>query len=285
MAAPQVPDLGGPTGRFGSNDIYEMIKQMGATGTAADELFKQFSSLEGYRNTEISNAPGATASGSGIGGGYGCWCYFGDDHAEYRTKGVAKGPPLDDLDKFCHDLWRGYECVLMDLPTCTPWDIDYRTTDDIGSIGNTAADITEMCRLHNTDTESCQFLACTVEAWFLKQIDIANGAEFGITSSMIDPLFKHNHADWENFRREQVCVGDKHEDEARNPVCCGTWPERVPFNANAPNKVCCTDNTGANNDKNGNPSSPTNVVETYVHNTASEQCCANGLVLPYGEAC
>ena len=54
---------------------------------------------DGFRN-EISNAPGTTAFVATIGAGYGCWCFWGDDH----TKRAAKGPPLDELDAFCHTL-------------------------------------------------------------------------------------------------------------------------------------------------------------------------------------
>jgi len=257
-----------------------MINQMGASGAAADALFQQFTNLQGFRANEISNAPGAAALNSGIGGGYGCWCHFGNAHLEVLGTGEAKGPPLDDLDSFCHDLWRGYECARLDVDGCVPWDIDYSTTDDITSIGSNPSDITTMCRQNNADTTSCAFVACTVEAWFLKQVDIRNGANFGITADMITNEYKHNDADWDSLR-PTICKGTA-KDGDHLPVCCGTYPERGPYNDLAPNKICCTDNTGLNSDVTGTPSSPTNVVETYVYNTANEQCCANGKVLQFG---
>merc|ERR1712168_1006221 len=102
-------------------------------------------------------------------------------------------------------------------------------------------------------------------------------------AEMITNAYKHNDANWDTLR-PQICTGTQKVGD-HEVVCCGTYPERGPYNDLAPNKKCCTDNTGTNTNEDGVASSPTNLVETYVYNTASEQCCANGKVLPYGETC
>lgn len=267
LAEPQAPQLGqGPSARFTSKDIREMIAQMGATGEAATALYKQFAGLDGYKALQASNAVGTVAGFNGIAGGYGCWCYFGDKHLERK----AKGQPLDDLDSMCHTLSRGYECATIDLNSCTPWDTDYLHADDIDAIGNFPADIATMCEVENGNADSCEYMACTVEQWWMKQVKIhPNGG--ATLANLIDAANKHNDAGWE-ARREALCVGPSVGSD-RQLECCGVYPERYPFNSLAPNKRCCEDATGA---------SP---VQTMVYNTAYEQCCTDGAVLGFGDSC
>lgn len=219
------------------------------------------------RSVELSNAPGTSAAIFGIGGGYGCWCYFGDDHLERK----AKGPPLDQLDEFCHTLSRGYECATIDIDGCTPWDIDYQTDDDISTVGATPGDLAAMCFLENGNANSCEYAACTTEGWFLRQIsDITGGMP-----AMIDQQNKHNDADWET-RRLAMCVGPAVGTD-RQIECCGTFPERFPYNSLAPNKQCCEDTTVS-----GTVANP---IQSYVFNTAFEECCPDGAIIEFGQSC
>ena len=66
---------------------------------------------------------------------YGCWCLF-----EVQQLGAnktvmildGKGKPMDDVDRFCKILARGYRCVFIDSnleENCSPWTIDYSTGD------------------------------------------------------------------------------------------------------------------------------------------------------------
>merc|ERR1712048_468277 len=119
------------------------------------------------------------------------------------------------------------------------------------------------CEIENGSKVSCEYKACTVEQWWLKQVSINGG--FG---SLINPENKHNDAGWET-RQANMCVGNAVGTQ-RNIQCCGQFPERFPYNSLAPNKVCCTDGSG---------------LETTVANTAFEQCCADGSVLAFGETC
>lgn len=256
----------GPSTRFTSADIKDMIGSMGATGSAATALFKQFASLDGYRSQSASNAAGSIATTFGIGAGYGCWCYFGDDHIERN----AKGPPLDALDTLCHGLSRGYECTIIDDAACTPWDIDYNAPDDIMVTDKTPESVASICEVENGSTESCQYMACAVEQWFIRQWrDEPN------LQDLIDPLHKHSDAGWQVIEDSQ-CVGPPVGTQ-RQIECCGIYPERYPFNTLAPNKDCCTK---------ANAVDPANPIQTQVWNDAYEQCCTDtGEVKRYGETC
>lgn len=263
-ANPQAP---GPSTRFSSGDIADMINSMGATGEAASALYKQFASLEGYRAQSASNAAGSLATTFGIAGGYGCWCYFGDEHVERN----AKGPPLDALDNLCHGLSRGYECAILDDAACVPWDVDYFAPDDILAVAETKEAIAAVCEAENNNADSCQYMACAVEQWFIRQW---RGNPAGI-DDLIDPLHKHSDAGWQVIEDSQ-CVGPPVGTQ-RQIECCGVYPTRYPFNTLAPNKDCCTKPNAAD---------PANPIQTMVWNDAFEQCCTDtGEVKRFGETC
>lgn len=230
---------------------------------------------DGFRN-EISNAPGTTAFVATIGAGYGCWCFWGDDH----TKRAAKGPPLDELDAFCHTLSRGYECVTYDIDGCSPWDIDYLPSEDLSVVGPTPADVKAECEVRNPAEapDSCVVSACTVESWFLKQIQLVTGSS--ITPAMINTDYKHNSAGWSGAggRQFELCRGPEAGTD-RQLECCGVYPERFPYNALAQNKVCCEATDGTLGSSAAQP------VQTYIYNTAFEQCCDDGTIITFGETC
>ena len=55
--------------------------------------------------------------------GYGCWCYFADEH------GKGHGVPVNKMDEICKVLHDGYECAIHDgsdeSEECEPWTVDY----------------------------------------------------------------------------------------------------------------------------------------------------------------
>ena len=59
--------------------------------------------------------------------GYGCWCYF-------ESLG-GHGPIQDVYDELCKTLQNGYECCVIDDPTCEPWTVDYNSI--LGQSGGT----------------------------------------------------------------------------------------------------------------------------------------------------
>ena len=50
--------------------------------------------------------------------GYGCWCYFEDEH------GLGRSQPKDQIDAHCRTIHDGYTCAIMD------------NQDDTGKIKN-----------------------------------------------------------------------------------------------------------------------------------------------------
>ena len=95
---------------------------------------------------------------------YGCWCFFQDDHH------LAKGPPQNEVDKFCKILHNGYECAMIDsgnknLPACSPWKVDYNSST---MIGNTAQEVETNCVVSNAGY--CEQRACIVENFFILNI-------------------------------------------------------------------------------------------------------------------
>lgn len=112
---------------------------------------------------------------------YGCWCFFQDDHH------LAKGPPQNEVDKFCKILHNGYECAMIDsgdknLPACSPWKVDYNSST---MIGNTAQEVETNCMVSNAGY--CEQRACIVENFF-----ILNIFSVFFTSTPFDPSLKHD---------------------------------------------------------------------------------------------
>jgi hypothetical protein len=243
-----------PSGRFGTNDIQTMITNMGASGDAALALYKQFRELSGFERLLASNQAIAIASFSGFGAGYGCWCYFGDNHLLKEAKGV----PLDDIDEACHGLSRGYECAIRDTDGCIPWNVDYEIVPfGIGS------DFFDLCTTANAALGKCAIDACAVESEFVSTIQDAFN-----TGTSVEPTFVHSDPNFEANIKDVDCVGNSAGNDF-DIQCCGVVPTRYPFNILAPNKQCCTDGTD----------------ETQVFNNAFEQCCADGSVIGIGETC
>merc|ERR1739848_211350 len=88
--------------------------------------------------------------------GYGCWCYFNEDH------GKGKSQPVNEMDGFCKTLALGYDCAMIDSQAeggdfCVPWEVSY-----IGAnVG--FGDVVQQCLDRNTD--NCAQRACMIESW------------------------------------------------------------------------------------------------------------------------
>lgn len=253
----------GPQGRFGNADIKAMIDNMGAEGDAALALYEQFRGLAGFERFLGSNQAGAQANSFGLStDGYGCWCYFGAEHVNRK----AKGAPLDEYDRACHDLSRGYECAYMEIANCQPWIQQYET------IPLGLADITGACNTANLnnddipdDEEECAVTTCIIEATFGSTIQ-----DLRLNQNILpNAMYQHDHADWETTTLPDKCKGITGGGRADD--CCGVIPKRFPWNSGAPNKKCCTvQATG---------------VETKIYNDAHDQCCADGTVISDGDFC
>jgi len=145
---------------------------------------------------------------------YGCWCFFDDDH------GAGKSHPVDTVDAACKNLHLGYECCIIDGPTCAvPWEQIYNAGTSGGMPSLVAA-----CNQLNSDP--CAQCACNVEGAF--------------TLSILGPLINQDF-DLQNkpdngfdFRTSCPVTPSEPTDERE---CCGLQPFRYPFKPTL--KECC----------------------------------------------
>lgn len=193
---------------------------------------------------------------------YGCWCYFDND------VGNGKGVPMDLIDEECRSLHRGYECIVADDPSCTPWTVTY-----IPLLGGNAGLITQMgsvaaaCDHANTviaPLGTCAANACKVETQFL--------IDYTLVTQNYNPQFAtYSHAgagQGGNFNPKRNCVTNTQgtsDKGARD--CCGAYPFRFPYKTFGNTHACCDD-----------------AGKSY--NTATQTCCkSGGVIVPLGSPC
>jgi len=170
--------------------------------------------------------------------GYGCWCYFQEDH------GKGRGTPQNEVDSQCKILQDGYSCVIMDAEavneTCVPWDVEYQAGTGLGVQVDNDNDSLEYavrasCEAANAN-DNCATRACIVESYF-----VMNLFKIFLGGVNFDPNLKHELG---SFDRVQDCpmngVGVEAEKE-----CCGVYPIRYPFKVQTSfgNKACCGQRT------------------------------------------
>jgi len=165
--------------------------------------------------------------------GYGCWCYFADDH------GKGHGTPQNRMDEICKTLHDGYECAILDGSeadeSCEPWTVGYSGTTTLGGV--TQEIITE-CEIKNES--DCSIRACVIENNFILSVF----AEY-LSGSVFDPSKKHEFG----FDTSE-CVsvngpggnGDG-EDYVKEKACCGSYPQRYPFMHVNGHRACCGEKT------------------------------------------
>lgn len=168
--------------------------------------------------------------------GYGCWCYFADEH------GKGKGTPVNRMDEICKVLHDGYECAILDgadeSEECEPWTVDYTGSTLLGS---TDQEVVIECERENTD--NCAVRACVVENNFI----LAVFAEF-FAGTVFDPSFKHEYG----FNPVTECpahpgnngnAGGDGNDYIKEKACCGSYPVRYPFFHINNHRACCGEKT------------------------------------------
>lgn len=169
--------------------------------------------------------------------GYGCWCYFGDDH------GKGMGKPLNAVDEMCKILQNGYECVLMDRQAagdndCVPWDQPYGsgTTFAFLQRDDPKPLIRKMCQRSNRKqpNKECAELSCNVETFFTVEV-------FRYLMAGSDYNRELEHA--RGFEPVTECPTGKGQFSDRE--CCGTYPIRFPYKTvgASGNRECCGEHT------------------------------------------
>jgi len=167
--------------------------------------------------------------------GYGCWCYFADDHG--KGHGVAQNR-MDEICKILHD---GYECAILDgtdeNESCEPWTVDYTGST---TLGTSSQDVEIECEAKNTN--NCAIRACVIENNFILSVF----AEF-LSGSLFDPSLKHELG----FDPKEECVvpgvpggdGGDGNDYIKEKACCGSYPKRYPFYHINNHRACCGEKT------------------------------------------
>jgi hypothetical protein len=275
MAA-AIPQIQVPQGRFGITDIASIIKNMDASGDQAEALFKQFSALEGFDRSTVSNRPVNTVSSANdddelgstnaflMASGYGCWCFFGDQHLARN----AKGAPADRMDELCKQLHNNYECLLQDfeqlgLGECYGWQEDH-AINFLQTATTTDQQLVDGCTSQNS-ASVCKTNACIIEAAFVRDFGILmDGGDFTPLSRGFHYRMNADGQLEENpnheFFRQDNCYGVPGRDNPA-PRCCGSFPNRLVFNANI--RGCCNEN------------------ELY-HFGNNMECCPDGTVIEAG---
>ena len=183
--------------------------------------------------------------------GYGCWCYFQEDH------GKGRGIPMNEVDAQCKILQDGYSCILMDAVDegdldCVPWDVEYNSATGLGMMvddpnnDNVEKALRTKCNKANKKN-NCAARACMVENYFVIQT-----VKLFLTGVEFDPSLKH---DLGNFNAKEECVIKQGQHGKSDKQCCGNYPLRFPYKTLNGDRGCC-------------------VKKTY--NTLRLQCCSDG---------
>ena len=166
---------------------------------------------------------------------YGCFCHLGINFH------MTKGEPLDEYDKECRDLVKGYECIIMDaqqefpneiISPCVPYEVRYleplnlkaRTSD---------TDIIRICESENNfgDNANCKINSCIVESFFvrnlavLKERNVAADPDLLISNGF--DFDQHCKLPTENYHGEKAC--------------CGQYPKRRSFKVRDGAYDCCNE--------------------------------------------
>lgn len=173
----------------------------------------------------------------GVIDGYGCWCYFENDH------GKGRGQPQNDMDAICKVLHDGYECILQDADAvgeagCIPWAIPYNSATGLGQIpgSETAEEALRSACVQANMGDNCQARACAVENYFVVKV-----FEAFLQGVQLDTSLKHSLG---TFDPEAVCpVNNPIQVTDNTKLCCGAYPIRYPFKPNGGERDCCGQKT------------------------------------------
>lgn len=167
--------------------------------------------------------------------GYGCWCYFQDEH------GQGAGEPQNEVDQHCQSLHHGYSCVKIDAQfemteKCDkPWSLEYNIIPLTAWMfgGNSDRDMFADCQALNPDN-NCAARTCAVESFFTLNLI----GEF-LSQKPFDESLKHGQ---DTFDPAVSCPRKYGADQS--PLeCCGPYPPRFPYKTKDGQRGCCGDKT------------------------------------------
>lgn len=166
---------------------------------------------------------------------HGCYCHAMGASAVGSRNGYH-GPPLDELDALCRDLWRSQKCMNheesdADNENC-PIDAGYPWDDVLGDNGEpeVACGRSENDRWMKRDENQCDIKVCELEKEFAFKVKdlIASGY-------VKNPQF-HTIQDGEY---EAFCPSSEFPEARDEYACCGEGLSRRPFDSVS--KQCCAD--------------------------------------------
>lgn len=169
--------------------------------------------------------------------GYGCWCYFQNDH------GRGRGSAQNEVDELCKTLHHGYSCIIHDGDTdnynCTPWDITYKAATGFGADSDNPKNedfITSLrrrCNKANKGESKCKSRTCMVEGHFVIRI-----FELFLKGVVFDPLLLHSNGNFDPLVQCKVKTPIHNDGESKILECCGDYPTRFPFKTNGVRQCC-----------------------------------------------
>ena len=176
--------------------------------------------------------------------GYGCWCYFQNEH------GQGRGEAQNEVDLQCKILHNGYSCIIEDAQAmeaddidfedpCIPWDVEYNSASGLGMVvtnpNNQEVEqaLRHKCRKANKDNW-CAEKSCVVENYFIiKTLHLfLKGVEF-------NPKLKHSLGFFDP--RADCPIKQGRGDSER--LCCGEYPVRFPYKTLGGERGCCVNKT------------------------------------------
>lgn len=183
--------------------------------------------------------------------GYGCWCNF--DKADFQ----GRGTPVDEADRLCRDASLCFECATIDGDAenakCNPYNQDYTSTVVRNpKTPNTLSGISFTCPWDKNNFDSCSVRTCLCELNFISKIwsmMIAGGA--------VNNDYKHSNG---KFDVAAQCQSNSNPHDKK---CCGTYPDRKPFNSES--NECCHD--------------------TRIYSPGLSKCCVGGKTVSHGVDC
>lgn len=169
---------------------------------------------------------------------YACFCQFGDD------AGTGQGTVQNEMDGACKKLNSCYKCAKIDslseAEICKPGDTDYKVDVNKAFFQGVYA----TCQENNPD--QCAVNVCTCEVKFIKDV-----LALFFSSYQFDPSLHHDI--W--TKHKEVCLAQSNGPSVLE--CCGSYPDRTPYNVNGATECC-------NNE--------------HLYNSNNLQCCPGGKV-------
>jgi len=171
--------------------------------------------------------------------GYGCWCYFQDDH------GKGKGIPANEMDEVCRVLHEGYECIIFDAEQendldCVPWDEPYKSGSGLGLAADDPDNVSSEAALRkecfaSNKRNKCAARSCAVENYF-----VVNVFKLFMGGTQLDYSLKHSLGKFDP-KDADSCPIKNVDAPLSERECCGLYPLRKPFKINGVNgaRGCC----------------------------------------------